>query len=950
MHAPIESCPICAKRVLGIIPAPRHVLGWSDLSAAEQTQMLGAVAEALATGLSRLRTSAAYGHFHFVIGKEDRLTTGGSDPLLPLIGEHIDTATSVDLAVAFAMDSGVALLEPWLRELLDRGGRLRIIVGDYLDTTDPAALRRLLDLEGAEIFIFETRGLSFHPKAWLFRAAEASGMAVVGSSNLSRSALEDGVEWNLHTEAATDQVTTAFEELLARPQVSVLTEAWVTDYAKRRRTQALPEFSRKMVEEEGPPPEPHPIQVEALEALQASRDTGHQAGLVVLATGLGKTWLAAFDTIRAKAARVLFVAHRDEILTQAMSAFRKVRPEAHMGRYTGTEKIADAEILFASVQTLGRIQHLRRFPPDHFDYIVVDEFHHAAARTYQTLIDHFTPGFLLGLTATPDRTDGGDLLGLCGENLVYQCDLFRGIEAERLSPFHYYGVPDDIDYAQIPWRSGQFDPTELEAQLATTRRAENALDQFRRRAKGPAIGFCCSKRHADYMAEYFRNAGLRAVAVHSGEASAPRASSLTQLGAGELDILFAVDMFNEGVDVPEIGTVLMLRPTESAIIWLQQLGRGLRKIDGKVLQVIDYIGNHRSFLTKVATLLQAGAGDRSVMRKLEDWQSGALTLPPGCHVTYELEVVDILRDLLKPKESAAELEAFYLDFRESQGIRPTAIEVFRNGFDPRGTGHGGWFSFVRDMGDPLPEAVFASHARLLADIERPRRYSPEALQAIRSILAGKPASEAAASLAFDPHFTGSEGSLKLARPSRGPELRDLAEELLDWRLAETPSIGREVADRAGEYRQKSQGLQLWHRYFAAEIAKSFGVEYKQNVWRTGILAMPAKHALILLASVSSQDQVYDNAFLAPDRLRWFSQNRTTQHGRHGRIISGHEKDTVHLFVRRGNRVNGQVNPFIYCGTPHFLTWEGEKPITVTWQLPEPVPSSLQAELGVPVTL
>lgn len=244
--------------------------------------MLGAIADALSSGISRLRTSTAYGHFHFVLGGGDSLTTGGSDPLLPLLGEHIDKATSVDLAVAFAMDSGVSLLEPWLRELLDRGGRLRIIVGDYLDTTDPAALRRLLDFDGAELFIFETRGLSFHPKAWLFRASDGDGMAVVGSSNLSQSALVGGVEWNLHSEAATDHVAAAFEELLAHPQVSPLTEEWVENYAQRRRTQPLPEFSRKVVEVEGPPPDPHPIQLEALDALNQTRGAGHRAGLVVL--------------------------------------------------------------------------------------------------------------------------------------------------------------------------------------------------------------------------------------------------------------------------------------------------------------------------------------------------------------------------------------------------------------------------------------------------------------------------------------------------------------------------------------------------------------------------------------------------------------------------------------------------------------------------------------------
>ena len=940
------TCPICIRRDAGLIPAPRHVPAWVDLTELEQKSMLAEMGAALSRGTSGFVASSAHDHFHLRAGNGARLTTGGPDPLLPLLAECLDMAVSVDLAIAFAMDSGVALLEPWFRELLARGGQLRIVVGDYLDTTDPTALARLLDLDGAELFVFETGGLSFHPKAWLVRAADARGTAIVGSSNLSQSALTEGVEWNLHSEEAADSVAAAFEDLLARSEVKPLTTAWIDAYAKRRRARPLPEFTARVVAEEGPPPEPHAIQKEALEALTLSRSNGHSAGLVVLATGLGKTWLAAFDTIQAQASRILFVAHRDEILTQAMAAFRKVCPEAKLGRYTGIEKKADAEILFASVQTLGRIGHLRQFARDHFDYIVVDEFHHAAASIYQKLISHFTPRFLLGLTATPDRTDGADLLGLCGENLVYECDLFRGIDAGHLSPFHYFGVPDEVDYAQIPWRSGQFDPSALDAALATEARALNALEQYRKRASGPAIGFCCSMRHADYMADYFRTAGLNAVAVHSGQNSAPRASSLAALGRGEIDILFAVDMFNEGVDVPEIGTVLMLRPTESAIIWLQQLGRGLRRVEGKVLQVIDYIGNHRSFLTKVATLLQAGAGDRSITTKLDALQAGEFQMPHGCEITYELEVIDILRNLLRPKEGAAELEAFYVDFREQNSIRPTAVEVFRNGFDPRASGHGGWFDFVRDMGDALPERPFATHGRLLRELERPRDLSRSVLKGLRDVVAGRQPSDGASELAFNQHLTQGGDGFRLARPDASGELEPLVRELIDWRLAEAPIV-RELAEASSTFVGKPQSLELWQRYYVPDIAEFFGEEYKQNLWRTGMKALPEKKIMILLANVSTQDLTYENAFLSPSRLKWFSQNQTRQDGKHGRIINGGEGHEVHLFVRRGNKVNGKVNPFIYCGNPKFSGWEGEKPIEVFWELVEPVPEELRAELGVP---
>lgn len=340
------------------------------------------------------------------------------------------------------------MLVPRLEDLLARGGRPRIVVGDYLDVTEPRALRQILDLgDGAapglvEPHVFETRGSSFHPKAWLFRA-DAEATTIVGSSNLTRTALTKGVEWKLATVApqAVSAVTKAFEALLADPRVKPLTNGWIDSYAARRRAQPLPIFAQKVAEDEPAPevPEPHGVQVEALAALHATRAAGHRAGLVVMATGLGKTWLAAFDSRPFD--RVLFVAHREEILAQAMATFRQIRPEARFGRYSGTAK-EPGEIVFASIQTLGRAEHLRRFAPDDFDYVVMDEFHHAAAASYRTLLEFFQPQFLLGLTATPERTDGGDLLGLCGENLVYRCDLWHrpGRRSSRPSDHTEKGV------------------------------------------------------------------------------------------------------------------------------------------------------------------------------------------------------------------------------------------------------------------------------------------------------------------------------------------------------------------------------------------------------------------------------------------------------------------------------------------------------------------------------
>jgi diadenosine tetraphosphate (Ap4A) HIT family hydrolase/HKD family nuclease len=412
------------------------------------------------------------------LARSSGLVRGGdADPLLAQLVWCLDGARTVDMAVAFVMKSGVEVVEEHLRDVLARGGRVRILTGDYLGVTDPAALLRLLDLGlpaagadgGLELRVFETGGVvSFHPKAFVVTGGAGAGTAFVGSSNLSRAALRDGIEWNYRVVTDRDsagfrEVAAAFEALWSDPRVRPVDEAWVRSYEARRRPPSVRGATVAEVAEAEParPPVPHEVQLEALAALAATREEGNTAGLVVLATGLGKTWLSAFDSQAPGFGRVLFVAHREEILGQAMRTFRAIRPMASLGYYTGRDKDDDADILFGSIQTLGRRQHLERFDPRRFDYIVVDEFHHAAAQTYRRLIGYFEPRFLLGLTATPERTDGGDLLALCGNNLVYRCDVADGIRRGLLSPFSYYGVPDMVDYANIPWRSNRFDEEAL---------------------------------------------------------------------------------------------------------------------------------------------------------------------------------------------------------------------------------------------------------------------------------------------------------------------------------------------------------------------------------------------------------------------------------------------------------------------------------------------------------
>jgi hypothetical protein len=336
------------------------------------------------------------------------------------------------------------------------------------------------------------------------------------------------------------------------------------------------------------------------------------------------------------------------------------------------------------------------------------------------------------------------------------------------------------------------------------------------------------------MADYFRSQGFRAVAVHSGPGSAPRTTSLEQLGRSEIDILFAVDMFNEYVDVPKISTVMMLRPTESVILWLQQLGRGLRRVEGKVLRVIDYIGNHRIFLTKLRALLEAGPGDRSLAQKLDQMVNGALQLPPGCSVTYDLKVIEILRDLLRPKSGMEEMEGQYLDFRLRHGQRPTATEIARMGFDPTKSGHGSWFDFVRDMGDAVDARAIVSVGDLLRQIERDRTLTPEALHAIRSLDYGGPApEEGLAFWAFNALLRREGERLYLSRPDPGGVGTKMAAELAEWRA--NVQIEKQVDEPLAPY--VGAGPQLWREYMREDIPPLFGSTFSPGNWNSGIVRL-----------------------------------------------------------------------------------------------------------------
>ncbi len=647
---------------------------------------------------------------------------GAKDPFLAHIRPLIARAHEIAIVAAFVQDSGLELLQTPVFSAAERGARIRLVTGDYLDITQAEALKRMLDWQGAfsprplfEARVVETSLLpgptrSFHPKSWRFEG-HGFGVAFVGSSNVSASALATGIEWNLRTDRSQDPaaygiIKGEFELLwdLSRP----LTYDWVTAYAARVHLapRAFPPGEME-AEPLTPAPEPHDVQREALDALATTRAEGERRALVVMATGLGKTLLAAYDADAFRGTlehpiRILFVAHRRELLVQAATTFRRVLrsviPDLRVGWFAEDRSELGGDVVVASVQKLSRPENLDRLATERFDYVVIDEVHHAEAPSYRHILSRIEPGFLLGLTATPDRADEGDILGLFEDNLSFRADLGAGIAAKLLVPFAYFGLKDTVDYASenIPWRNRRFDPKRLEEAVQTRERMERLQEALRQHGGTRTLVFCCSIAHARFTKRWLEERGLRVRAVHSEPSSDDRSRALEDLAAGHIDAVCAVDLFNEGVDVPLVDRVVMLRPTESPVVFLQQLGRGLRLAEGKErLTVIDFVGNHRVFLDRVRKLLSFGGAQCDLRAFLE---GGEPTLPPGCSVHIELEAIDLLRRLLPSGVNA--VERAYRELQAARGERPHIGELYRSGYSPAvlREAHGSWFEFVGSEG------------------------------------------------------------------------------------------------------------------------------------------------------------------------------------------------------------------------------------------------------------
>ncbi|WP_166352980.1 DUF3427 domain-containing protein [Phytoactinopolyspora limicola] len=900
------------------------------------------------------------------------LTNSPGEPALSTeLRAELASADRVDLLCAFIRWHGLRVLEEPLQELRERGAPFRVITTTYVGATERRAVDELVNRFGAQVKInYETQSTRLHAKAWLLRRNSGFDTAYVGSSNLSRSALVDGLEWNVRLSGvATPDLLRKFEatfdtywESNACLPYNPGTDAELFDDAiSRARNRGAGTSS---ITVSGLDVRAMPHQVEILEALESERALhGQHRNLVVAATGTGKTVVAALDYRRIAEATdgasptLLFVAHRSEILDQSLRTYREVMRDGTFGEtYVGGQRPERWRHVFASVQSLSSLD-VTTISPDHFDVVVVDEFHHAEAASYRRILDHLQPKELLGLTATPERGDGVDVRAFFNNRSAYELPLWDAVAADLLVPFHYFGVNDDVDLTRIEWRRNRYDDAAL-SRLYTGNdaRARRVLATVRDKVADPqqmrALGFCVSVAHAEYMAHVFCQSGLPAIAVSGSTRTHDRAEAIEKLRRGDVTTLFAADLFNEGLDIPEVDTVLFLRPTQSATIFLQQFGRGLRRAPGKaVLTVLDFIGQHRKeYRFDMRYRALTGATRRALSRQIEQ---GFPFLPSGSQIVLDRvarqTVLENVRSQLRTlrRDLVGEVRSYgvaslatYLYEAERE-----VVDVYRS--------NGSWTSLRREAGQDMPaagpgEGKLLRRMAALAHVDDPERAS-----AYARLVEADGQSYGAIS-ARDQRFArmlffslwpdgGGFGSYDdgLAALRRHPAVCDEIRQIVALGADRTRYLPEALDSELGHVPMSSHA-----HYRREEILAALGYANLRRPPRhhqSGVVWVESENVDAFLVSLTKSEKeflpttMYRDYAISPELFHWESQNSTSLASPTGRrYLSG--SSHVLLFVRNTTSDDLGAAPYLCLGEASYVSHQGERPIAMTWRLRRAMPA------------
>jgi superfamily II DNA or RNA helicase/HKD family nuclease len=898
------------------------------------------------------------------LGRPALLTNASSDPKLGSeLRAELTTADSVDLLCAFVKWYGLRVLEAELLQLKERGVRLRVLTTTYMGATDRTALDRLVRDFGAEVRVnYETMSTRLHAKAWLFRRKSGFDTAYVGSSNLSRAALLDGLEWNVklagaHTPELLHKFEATFDSYWADPAFV----PYDPDTDRERLDEALAVASGRQDRDtvtlsvSGLQVRPYPHQEEILNRLEVEREVhGFHRNLVIAATGTGKTVVAALDYARMTGRpSLLFVAHRQEILEQARRTYREVLADGAFGElYVGGAKPEQWRHVFASVQSLTSYG-AERLAADHFEVVVIDEFHHAEATTYKRLLEHLRPKELLGLTATPERADGVDVRSLFGGRAAAELRLWDALENDLLCPFHYFGVSDGTDLSQMDWRKGDYDVNALETLFtADDARVRIVLRELRDKianlSQMRALGFCVSVKHAEFMAARFREAGIPALAISGTTPNDQRAAALRALRDREVNVLFAVDLFNEGLDIPDVNTLLLLRPTQSATIFLQQLGRGLRRTaDKPVLTVLDFIGQQRKeFRFDLKYRALTGASRASLERQVEN---GFAFLPSGCELVLDRVARQVVLENVK-RQLKLNRKQLIQEVRSHGDLElaPWLTESGRELTDVFCTGS--WTGLRRAAGlDPsvssaTEDALLRRTAAFahVDDVERATLYTRLVTQPVVYEELWEREQRFARMLFFSlwPNgggFTSYQAGFDMLADL--PAVRDEIRQIVALGLSNAEHVTGPL--EAGMHQVTLRTNAQYSREETLAALDWANLDRKPSAFVAGVVWSEAVRTDAFFVTLRKTDRdyspttMYRDYAISQELFHWESQNATAIGSPTGQRYLNHESGGTHvLILARETKSSewGGPRPFLCLGPANYVSHRGERPIAITWKL------------------
>lgn len=918
----------------------------------------------------------------------DRPATPLSDAALltnahgePAVGHEIiaelASADRVDVIMAFVKWYGLRLLEDRLREAKSSGVPLRFITTTYMGATERPALDRLVRDFGAEVKVqYDSQRTRLHAKAWLFRRNTGFDTAYVGSSNLSRAAMLDGVEWNVRlSSVATPTLIQKFSATFDSYWNDPTFETYDPDTDRDRLDDALAEASGSRTHDRvtltlsGLEVRPYPYQQQMLDDLTVERVVhDRHRNLVVAATGTGKTVIAALD-YRSLAANaptpptLLFVAHRLEILEQSLRMYREVLGDANFGElYVGGARPERWGHVFASIQSLTAYG-IDNVPVDAFQIVVIDEFHHAEARTYRRILERLTPHELLGLTATPERGDGVDVRQFFDGRTAAELRLWDALKADLLTPFHYFAIADGLDLRGIDWKAGSYDPSALSSLVtgndARARIVLKALsDMVADLSTMKALAFCVSQDHARYMAQVFNGAGIRATTVLGDTRAADREAAIANLRSGAIQALFTVDVFNEGVDVPAINTVLFLRPTESSTVFLQQLGRGLRRAQDKaVLTALDFVGHHRKeFRFDQRFRAMTGSTRTDLVRDIEQ---GFPFLPAGTQIVLDRQSQELVLENVR-----AQVTKRWPTITSELRAHPTHdLEQFLSdsGVDLPDVVRGdrSWSRLRREAGLRVPdggslEESMLKRVRALAHVDDPDRAkaylhwlgdnapsydsAESGLQAFGRMLFFSLWPDGGG---FDSYAAGL-AALR-SEPAARSDLTAVIQLGLENAERVSGSLGGELSSRP---------LRVHARYTREEIVAALDYASidgrKANSFREGVLFSPEANSDAFLVTLNKSEAeyspttMYQDYAISQELFHWETQSVTAIASPTGQRYLNHHARGSHvlLFTRQKKATDfGTGAPYLFLGEADYVEHRGERPIAITWRLRTPMPAA-----------